>query len=107
MQKYAEDLMAFAHSQTLPPILADPASYKPQGANWLAMRSTESVDQDDAASTAGTGEDGGTTDDEPTIRPAHSSASSETQSIYTLTSEDTDAERDLDDDDDDVDFARQ
>ncbi|KZW03842.1 cyclin-domain-containing protein [Exidia glandulosa HHB12029] len=101
MQKYAEDLMAFAHSHTLPPILADPASYEPQGTNWKVRAIPEVTDHDDVVSVAETGEDDGTTDDEPTIRPAHSSASSETQSIYTLTSEDTDAERDLDDDDDD------
>lgn len=40
------------------------------------------------------GDGGETTDDEPTIRPDHSCASSETQSINTLTSEDTDTDAD-------------
>ena len=99
--------MAFATASVLPAILANPASYEPQShlqqqpqqqALWTMPRgSGAESDAEPAASDAGDY----TTDDEPTIRAAHSSASSETQSIYTVTSEDTDADHDLDDDDED------
>ncbi|EJD53946.1 cyclin-domain-containing protein [Auricularia subglabra TFB-10046 SS5] len=98
MQNYAEDLMAFATASVLPPVLANPASYEPQQSHWTAIREAPRDDQDESASST-LGEGGETTDDEPTIRPAHSSASSETQSIFTVTSEDTDADRDADETD--------
>ncbi|KAH7100584.1 cyclin-domain-containing protein [Auriculariales sp. MPI-PUGE-AT-0066] len=105
MQKYARDLMAFANASILPAILADPASYKPQpqqqSSTWSDPRDSaaDQSENEQPASDAGDY----TTDDEPTIRAAHSSASSETQSIFTVTSEDTDADRDPTDDDDDDD----
>lgn len=51
-------------------------------------------------SSADTEEEGGETDDEPTIR-GHSSASSETQSLCTIESEDAYSEREPDEDDTD------
>jgi len=55
-----------------------------------AVSETEASDAD-TTSEAGTETDA-ETDDEPTIRPNHSSCSSDTMSMYSCTSEDTDAD---------------
>jgi hypothetical protein len=59
----------------------------------LATTSSETDASDAETSEAGTETDvDGETDDEPTIRPAHSSCSSDTLSMYSAASEDTDGD---------------
>lgn len=67
----------------------------PQVRPRQASFASETDASDAETSEAGTETDvDGETDDEPTIRPAHSSCSSDTLSMYSAASEDTDGEDD-------------
>jgi len=109
MQKYGEQLMVYAQNrcqlspcpENLRPWLPEPAPSTPvqEQTKWSASRERTQDDEEEEAVTE-TCDGGETTDDEPTIRGTHSSQCSETQSIMTMTSEDTtDAESEADDDD--------
>jgi hypothetical protein len=89
MQKYAEQLMVYASNKTRPPEMLDLTL---EVSDRVAAEEADDQQDDDDEADAGDG--GETTDDEPTIRANHSSASSETQSILTVGSEDTDLEPD-------------
>jgi len=89
MQKYAEQLMVYASNRTRPPEMLDMTL---EVSDRVAAEEADDQQDDDDEVDAGDG--GETTDDEPTIRANHSSASSETQSILTVGSEDTDVEPD-------------
>ncbi|KAJ7638465.1 cyclin-domain-containing protein [Roridomyces roridus] len=124
MQRYAEQLIVFSNSPTLPPIPAPVAApmqamgaidayggrvpngtHPPSSSNKTPRRPpVEAEDTETETETEGTETDGGwTTDDEPTIRPAHSSADSssdDTRSLSSAGEDDTGDEGDVDDDDD-------
>ncbi|KAF7313470.1 Cyclin-domain-containing protein [Mycena chlorophos] len=100
MQRYAEQLILFSNSPESVRPLPVPVAAPMQAMAAVSVPREQPPDEDTETETEteGTETDGGwTTDDEPTIRPAHSSAGSSSDDTRSLSSaDDTGDERDDD-----------
>nr|GAT46196.1 cyclin-domain-containing protein [Mycena chlorophos] len=100
MQRYAEQLILFSNSPDSVRPLPVPVAAPMQAMAAVSVPRQQPPDEDTETETEteGTETDGGwTTDDEPTIRPAHSSAGSSSDDTRSLSSaDDTGDERDDD-----------